>query len=265
MDQSDSVLLANRTYGGSDSTRPDFNRQAYVKYNSVHDSRDLGPISNAKLDFRGVVGAKSGTQTLFFSFDIEAPSRIGLRRIRINKYTDQYVMVSLRNNAGPIALGDDGFAGSELYPVEVLKSPYSVDLGYVNAGYWQRGYATYDYALRDGGSAVVLASEAEADEPFTSSYGILLPPGKYWFLVSSSQWTELPYRVQLAVIPLSESEAVLEMESQILARAALSAGSVAIEMSTELTARAVQVLEPSILIEGETTITASPTILSPYG
>lgn len=265
MDQSQSVLEITRTYGGSDSTQPDFNRQAYVKYNSVHDSRDLGPLSNAKLDLRGVVGARSGTQTLFFSFEITAPSRIGLRRIRLNKYTDQYIMVSLRNNAGPVALGDDGFAGSELYPVELLQSPYSVELGYVNAGYWDRGYATYDYASRDGGSTVVLASEAEAEQPFTSNYGALMPPGKYWFLVSSSQWAELPYRVQLAVIPLITPGAVMDMECVMIARPALAAISVTIEMASDLSARSVQIAEQSLLIEGETTVTASPTVLSPYG
>lgn len=265
MDQSNSVQLINRTYGGSDNTQPDFNRQAYVKYNSVHDSRDLGPISNAKLDFQGVVGARSGTQTLFFSFEIETPSRIGLRRIRLNKYTDQYVMVSLRNNAGPIALGVDGFAGSELYPVEILRSPDSIELGYVNSGYWERGYTTYDYATRDGGSTVVLASEAEADEPFTSNYGMLLPEGKYWFLVSSSQWTELPYRVQLAVVPLSTPGVVIDMECEVAVRPSLTGSSVTLEMATELTARSARILEPGLLIDEETVVTASPTVLSPYG
>lgn len=264
MDQSDSTLLASRTYGGSDATQPDFNRQAYVKYNSVHDSRELGPISNAKLDFQGVVGARSGTQTLFFSFEIKTPSRIGLRRIRLNKYTDQYIMVGLRNNTGPIALGVDGFAGSELYPVEIVRSPYSVELGYVDAGYWQKGYATYDYESRDGGSTVVLASEAQADLPFTSNFGVLLPPGKYWFLVSSSQWSELPYRVQLAVIPESTPTVLVDMEGLVSARVALAAAGVTVEMATEVKARSVQTIEPAVLVDEETIVTASPTVLSPY-
>lgn len=265
MDQSDSVLLANRTYGGSDNTQPDFNRQAYVKYNSVNDSRELGPVSSARLDFRGVVGGRSGTQTLFFAFTITTPSRVGLRRIRINKYTDQYVMVSLRDNAGPVALGEDGFAGSQLYPVEIVKSPYSVEIGYVNSGYWDKGYATYDYETREGGSAVVLASEAEAELPFTSNYGELLPPGKYWFLVSSSQWAELPYRVQLAVVPESTPTIAFDMECQLFARAALAPAFVDIEMKAELIGRAVQAFEPGLLLEGESIVTASPTVLSPYG
>ena len=265
MDQTDSVLLFNRAYGGSDNTQPDFNRQAYVKYNSVSDSRELGPISNAKLDFSGLIGARTGTQTLFFAFTIEAPSRIGLRRIRINKYTDQYVMVSLRNNIGPIALGEDGFAGSELYPVEIVKSPYSVEIGYVNSGYWEKGYATYDHEVREGGSSVVLASEAEAELPFTSNYASLLPPGKYWFLVSSSQWTELPYRVQLAVVPESTPAIIFDMECQLSARAALAPAAASIEMELELAARPVRIVEPSLLVEAEASITASPTILSPYG
>jgi hypothetical protein len=84
MDQSPAVQALVASYGGSDSTRPDFNYQRYVQFFSTHEPRDLGQLTEGALVLEGLVGAQSGTQTLFFRFHAPRPARIGLRQVPLN-------------------------------------------------------------------------------------------------------------------------------------------------------------------------------------
>jgi hypothetical protein len=201
MDQSVAELAARAAYGGSDATVPSFNFPAYVRFASVHEPRDFGVVETLKLDLQGLVGAESGTQTLFFSFTLAQPAKIGLRRIRLNPYTDQYISTSLRDGGGnQIPLGVDGFARSgidDAFAFEILE-PIEVDIGYVNCGYWDNGYAEYD-CFRVPLPARNLSGDPE--DPFEPIDAELLPAGEYVFTVSSSQWPKLPYRIQLVAAP----------------------------------------------------------------
>lgn len=265
MDQSQSVLEVIRSYGGSDSTTPSFNRQAYVKYNSIHAPKDFGVVSGIKLDLEGLVGAQSGTQTLFFSFTILEPARIGLRRIRLNPYTDQYISIGLRSEEAVLQLGFDGFVGSELVPIEIMTAPTRIEMGYTTCGYWETGYAVLDCQFRGGGPRVVLAANAKPEDSFESPFGSLLPPGKYTFTVSNSQWVELPYRIQVAVVPEATFEVAFDMETSASARLSRSELEILVTLETFVEGRIAQDFMLSTQIDMEASVKGNLDVLSPYG
>lgn len=202
MDQSAAEVAIARAYGGSDSTESNFNRPAYVRFGSVHEPRDFGVVETLRLDIQGRVGAESGTQTLFFSFTTNKPAKIGLRRVRLNPRTDQYITIALRDPDGrQVPLGIDGYASSRLnddFQIE-QSLPVSVDIGYVECGYWDTGYAEYDcFRVLRPGRVLFSGDPDDSFEPFDAE---LLPAGRYTFTVSSSQWSKLPYRIQAVVAP----------------------------------------------------------------
>lgn len=234
MDQSSQEFAIVNYYGGSDSTEPSFNYPRYVRYGSVHAPRDFGKLQNFFLDIEGLVGAESGTQTLFFRFELTERSRVGLRRIFLNRYTDQYITIDLANSDNDIIpLGLDGFAGFGDVSSQTIVQTISTEIGYVICGYWATGYAEYDCVTIED-SQQILSFETKPTDPFNSIYGDYLPPGAYRFTVSSSQWPKLPYRIQLAVI--GEPELVGETTSRLEPSMRLSAGFLEGEatMSTEL-------------------------------
>jgi len=201
MDQSAAKVALYGAYGGSDAMAPSFNFPAYVRFTSVHEPRDFGVVETLRLDLEGVVGAESGTQTLFFSFTLLRPAKVGLRRVLINPYTDQYISIALRDSDGQqLPLGVDGFARSRItdrFEFE-LQSSVAADIGYVDCGYWETGYAEYDCFLVFPPARNLSGA---ADDPFDPLDAEPLPEGKYVFTVSSSQWPKLPYRIQLVAAP----------------------------------------------------------------
>lgn len=190
-------------YGGSDLTQPSFNRPRYVRYGSVHTPRDFGDVDSLQLDLQGLVGAESGTQTLFFRFNARKRSRVGIRKIRINRYTDQYIDAALQDGDGKqVPIGVDGFARSSIVDGLTAEQIPNIiaEIGYVFCGYWDKGYAEYD-CFEVTFPARVFGDGSAADDPFDPFYGEVLPAGPYAFTVSSSQWPQLPYRIQLVVYP----------------------------------------------------------------
>jgi hypothetical protein len=201
MDQSPAKVALYGAYGGSNSTVPSFNWPAYVRFASVHEPRDFGVVTTLRLDLEGLVGAESGTQTLFFSFTLLEPAKVGLRRVRLNPYTDQYISIGLRDSDGKqVPLGADGFARSSIndrLEFEVLAN-IPTEIGYVECGYWDKGYAEYDCFVVFPPARNL---DGAADDPFDPLDAEPLPEGKYVFTVSSSQWPKLPYRIQLVAAP----------------------------------------------------------------
>ena len=55
--QSDSISKIKGGYGGSDDTKPSFNRPEYVKYNTFAKARDLGEVDNLKVTLSGSIGS----------------------------------------------------------------------------------------------------------------------------------------------------------------------------------------------------------------
>lgn len=236
MDESANLIDIVRSYGGSDVAAPSFNRMRYTRHGSVHEPLDLGAVERLNTVIEGNIGAESGTQTLFFSFETLCPSRIGLRLIHLQPYTDQYISIGLSGENGLIPLGIDGFAGSTIDEfLEVVTSADVVlDLGYATCGYFvPRVEALYPdiapYTELDCSSLTIpgvsVGEVFDPDENFDSPYGAKLPEGRYGFTVSSSQWPQLPYCIQVAVVPAGELEGVALGQSLPTGR--LSQGSIA--------------------------------------
>lgn len=265
MDQSAQEAKLVSNYGGSDSTQPSFNYPRYVRYASVHEPKDFGVVEFLRLDIEGDVGAESGTQSLFFRFTITKPARIGLRRVALNRYTDQYISISLRNGSGEqIPLGIDGFANSQIIDVTGLEllAPEPQDLGYVTCGYWVTTYAQYDCFSIFFPPRVF---SGDPDDPFDSVSGELLPAGQYTFVVSSSQWPKLPYRVQAVVSPQVElaGDASFDIDGRGRLGLADLQGVVDLEIRPE--GRFVESFDLDGLIDLEVRPQATLTRQSPFG
>lgn len=256
------------SYGGSDATAPSFNRSRYVRYASVHTPRDLGSVRELRLDLEGSIGAQSGTQSLFFRLRTLEPARLGFRRVKINRWTDQYIELSLRGEDGSIPLGADGFANSQavdLQAFEILSPPTLVELGFVACGYWARGYADFDCATVEAPSTTVLGAVSDPNEAFGSPFGQLMPAGEYFFVVTSSQWPQLPYRVQIAVAPQPELSTEVEMSAEPSAHLALLSLSLDLNMESRVDARLVQTPPLQAAVEMEAQPVGVLERLSPYG
>jgi len=270
MDNSQLIADYIRYYGSSDSSKPSFNYPAYVRFFSVYGPRFLGDVSDTFLDIEGLVGAKSGTQTLFFEINLTAPARIGLRRIRINRYTDQYVSIALfqvlPDRDRPLPLGPDGAANSRVSELEFQRvRAEAIEIGYVACGYWSAGYATFDCQVINLVERLSLG-DADPGDPFDISLGEILPPGPYRFTVSSSQWTALPYRIQLKVqgapsLSLS-GMADLEIEPSLRIGLVKLSGSADLALENSATLGTVALLSGSadITLEGPSLLA----ILSPF-
>lgn len=215
----------------------------------------------------GVVGAESGTQTLFFSFRTFSPSRIGLLLVRGQRYEDQYIETSLHDDNGPIPVGIDGFARSSLeYPLEFERvTSISLGLGYVECGYWEDGYALND-CLSFATKQVEQDAYGDLDYKFDSPYGAIMPPGQYGFTVSNSQWPKLPYKVLLAIIPPGELSATLECKSDPQARIGLAPLGGVVEMRSDINGVVAGRLSVAAgVVEMTTAPTAMIERVSPYG
>lgn len=89
---------------------PSFNRPELVRYDSLRDSKDLGRITDIKAHLSGFVGAEAGTQSLFFSFELVEPASIQVQALTDSKWTQRFVSVGLRSEAGSISLDERGNA-----------------------------------------------------------------------------------------------------------------------------------------------------------
>jgi len=97
--------------GGSDKSSPSFLRPEKVKFNSVSKSRDLGRVDNFTGDFTGTIGASKGSQTLFFKIEILGDADLLIRRMPVNRFTDQQISVGiLDSNRKSVKVNDFGFA-----------------------------------------------------------------------------------------------------------------------------------------------------------
>lgn len=194
MDVSQRVIQIRRTYGGSDRAYPSFNAPQYVRHGSVGDPFDLGVIPEGDLFLEGRLGGESGSQTLFFQFELEEPARLAGRIAPVQRYTDQYISFGLADAAGERISGNgEGYATVQ-FPF-FATDPVQLVLGassYVTNGYWVDGYAAGE------GFSERAAQQSLRIEPRLVPAGPVLPAGLYQARVSSSQWVELPFRLQLS-------------------------------------------------------------------
>jgi len=262
VDQSPAVQALVAGYGGSDSTLPNFNRPQYVRFASIHDSRDLGQIPAEGVVLDGLVGAQSGTQTLFFRFHSPQPARIGLRRVLLNPYTDQYIALGLRGpdgllipvqpDAPPTPPGDtfrlvsdggfsnlaEGYARNGYWDEGGSGAPPQ---GHVEDGYWDDDYSVIDFGggysvvdLKEGEDLILVPpvislefGAAQEVDSLAIAAAEQRPPGIYTVTVSSSQWPQLPFRLQLLVRADRDLRGVADFTIQGTGRLLFDLGGVA--------------------------------------
>lgn len=153
IDQSPQHEAYRKSYGGSDNTAPSFIRPAYLQYNSLSKSRELGRVDNYGAHLAGIVGGHTGRSTLFFRIETTAIAKIGIVKRMNHPITDRTISVGILDaDHNPIPLGEDGFA----YMAPIHNSAY--------AGFLDR-----------------------------------MPPGMYYFTVSTNQWRETPFSVDVLV------------------------------------------------------------------
>ena len=252
MDQSPAVQALVAGYGGSDSTLPNFNRPQYVRFASIHDSRDLGQIPAEGVVLDGLVGAQSGTQTLFFRFHSPQPARIGLRRVLLNPYTDQYITLGLRGPDGlliPVQpdapptppgdtfrlVSDGGFSNlAEGYVRDGYWASFDggysvVDLkeGYAEDGYWDEIYVQIEDLILVPPVISLEFGAAQEVDSLVIAAAEQRPPGIYTVTVSSSQWPQLPFRLQLLVRADRDLRGVADFTIQGTGRLLFDLGGVA--------------------------------------
>lgn len=111
LDQTVLHELIRTSYGGSDSTRSSSIRPQYVKYNALSKSRDFGLLDNLQVELSGELGAQTGAPTLFFRVQTRGPSKLGIAKDALNRYTDAYVSVGICDeDHNPLPLTEQGFA-----------------------------------------------------------------------------------------------------------------------------------------------------------
>lgn len=253
-------------YGGSDCTAPSFNNPRYVRYSSVHRSRDFGLVGNFYAEIDGLVGAEVGSSSLFFSFSLAGAARVAVRKPELNRYTDQYISVSLRNeNGDPIPIGVGGAAASPALTTTVQTlDPVVSEGGYALSGYWESGYAEYDDTTIALPAVITLSTEGNTASLDASS-GSRLQPGSYAFVVSSSQWAKLPYALQLIVIPDAGFRGVADLSLTPSARIGIAtlAGAASLELVSTARIRRFYALGGSATLEARPRATLRR--ISPFG
>lgn len=160
-DQSDDLEARRRWYGGSDRAAPSLNRLQYVKANSISKARDLGDVLFLSLDVSGELGSQVGSNTVFVKVRTSQLSRLGLRNLNTNKYESKYISL--------------GVLGADCKPLQR------------NAN----GFALSTESLDDDS---LLAQGLERQVQF-------FPAGEFFFTISSSSFSAIPYEVELIVEP----------------------------------------------------------------
>ena len=215
-------------YGGSDDTRTSFNRSRYTVHASKGDPKDLGEHSSTEITIKGEIGAENGSQTLFFRFRTTEEARVEVRGVRINRYTDQYISLDLRDGSGR-ALTLEQLSG-DVVEDSVALAGLGIPTGYVTCGYWETGYAELDCALAP---AAGIRVEPKGMDLYYERIGATASAGTYDLVVSTSQWTRLPYELRVIVDPLVvalSGEAAVEVEATGRLALAAPAGEALISM-----------------------------------
>lgn len=160
-DQSRDFENLRTSYGGSDNTSPSFLRPQYVRWNSISKSRDLGSVRSLDAQIRGKLGSEVGSSSLFFRLEAIEPAKIRITKLpAANRFDDRAISVGLLDsNRKAIDIDEDGFARRPLSDSERL-------------------------AITSGGAQQVFQ---------------FLPPGVYFFTVSSTQWRTADYGIEIVI------------------------------------------------------------------
>lgn len=161
LDQSEDLEARRRWYGGSDRAAPSLNRLQYVKANSIAKARDLGEVLFLALEVSGELGSQVGSNTVYIKCRTSQLSRLGLRSLNLNKYENKYISL--------------GILGSDRKPLQRS----------------DEGFALSTESL-DNDSLLPQGIERQAQ---------FFPQGEFFFTISSSSFSAIPYEVELIVEP----------------------------------------------------------------
>jgi hypothetical protein len=141
--QSDSISKIKGGYGGSDDTRPSFNRPKYVKYNTFAKARDLGEVDNLKVTLSGSIGSEAGANTHYYKVKCTASSDLRVYLNSTAKHTDKYISVGLLDqNRKAVQRNTGGFGyRNEIINTEIKESLITLPAGdyyfTVSGSQWQ--------------------------------------------------------------------------------------------------------------------------------
>ena len=142
-DQSDSINKIQRGYGGSDTTKPSFNRPRYVKYNTFAKARDLGDVVNIAATITGAIGTEAGANTHYYKVKCLNSSDLKIQLNPSHRYTDKNISVGLLDqNRKSVQLDTSGYGyNNEVVNTEVKEKLLTLPAGEyyftVNCSQWQ--------------------------------------------------------------------------------------------------------------------------------
>jgi hypothetical protein len=131
-------------FAGSDNTDPSFNRQAYVRFDSLKGVQDLGRWRNLRTSIEGFVGSESGSNTRFIRFEASADPELRLVLEPIASWTDKWLQLGVIGPAGTyLPLGPDGrVAGGDIVNTEIDESAPALTAGeyviVISNSQWQK-------------------------------------------------------------------------------------------------------------------------------
>lgn len=262
-DQSGAIERVRRSYGGSDRTTPSFNRHAYVKYTNVNHSRDFGEVDFVNTELSGTIGTSSGTNTLYFRVHCPEPSKLQVQLSGGISYERQYLSVGvLDENHDPVPTDDQGFAQPRAPEAQYVPFYQTLSSTLYGQAYVEDGYWTFGYTETDGKTDAT--QKVTVVEKFIPPPA-LMPPGSYFFTVSSSQWSPLPYTLKIAVAPAARLSGSMDLQLPITGRIAQSR----LAGSATLTLQPQGRLIRNWALSGSATLAFTPvatlTRFSPYG
>lgn len=224
-DQSKDYERLRRGYGGSDNTPPSFLRPQYVRFNSLSKSKDLGDLQALDAEYRGRIGAEVGSATIHIKINLLESAKINYKKLPAsNRFDDKQVSIGLLDSA------------RKSIPLDDL------------------GFARPSLSNQQGDLS---ASGQEAAPQY-------LPPGTYYFLISSSQWRACDYGVKIFIGGLVSLSGTTSFELDTTARIALArlAGTATLENTSFATVAQTRLLSGAADTRLEPTLTLTRT--SPY-
>lgn len=192
LDQSPATQRIVASYGSGDSTAASFNKPQYLRWYSPQTALDLGDIRNSDIALRIPLGGELGSQTIFLKFSSALPCRLLFSPLADNQYTNQYISFGIADQGlRRLPLLDAEFSLSA-ESVQAFLSPLT-DTTYTLTGYWQEGYVN-----TFSGFTVPESAIAQSAPQLKAATGEL-PPGDYFFIVSSSQWQGIYFDLALGL------------------------------------------------------------------
>lgn len=141
--QSEAQEALRKSYGGSDNTRPSYQRPQYVQYNTYQKAKDFGLRDNLNTIVSGEVGGEVGAATLYYKVTVANPTDLRVLQGQVNERTDRFITVGISDSERrPLRLDESGYARpSDIYNTDVneatTRQPAGTYYFTVSSSQWQ--------------------------------------------------------------------------------------------------------------------------------